>query len=217
MISSLLVQQGPPFVFTFWSSLLVSLTFLVSCWQLRRHFYCPFLFFLGGVTIDTLALEFRLPEAKIARLKLSISILLLQAESVIEGTSIPAWSFSFRFKSHASGLYISRRLVTARLKSIYFSHIRLSTDLKEDLSVWFQFFDQYNGRSIFLFAADLELFNDVAGSQGFAAIWRTHWLCGSWPDSWIAQKATKNLFVRALILLTKESLFKLITKEYFLP
>lgn len=63
--------------------------------------------------------------------------------------------------------------------------------------VWYTFFDQFNGWSIFQedfdFAADLELSTDVAGSQGFAAIWHTHWLCGSLPDSWIAQNATKNI------------------------
>ena len=45
----------------------------------------------------------------------------------------------------------------------------------------------------FVFTADMDLYTDAAGSVGFAAIWRTHWCCGTWPPFWVVSKATKNI------------------------
>lgn len=156
-----------------------------------------------GISIDTVALEFRLPDAKISRLKSCISILLRRRKVLLRELQSLLGLLAFASRVMPVGRIFSRRLsmATAGLKSP-FSHIRLSRDLKEDLSIWFQFFDQYNGRSFFqedfIFAADLELFTDAAGSKGFAAIWQTHWLCGPWPVSWVAKKATKNIVLLEL-------------------
>lgn len=70
---------------------------LVSPWQMKMPFCNWFLSIFLGFTIDILALEFRLLDAKIIRLKSSISILLRKRK----GTSIPALSISCHFKSHA--------------------------------------------------------------------------------------------------------------------
>lgn len=109
------------------------------------------------------------------------------------------------------GRIFSRRLLleTSGLKSL-FSHILMSYNLKEDLLVWFKFFDMYTSRSLFqeefLLAEDLELSTDVADSQGFGAVWHTHWCNGRWPKAWIDKRATKSIVL--LVLFSVLTVFK---------
>lgn len=69
-----------------------------------------------------------------------------------------------------------------------FSHVRITTDIKEDLLVWQKFLIDFNGRSVwqgeFVLDQDFQLFTDSAGSLGFAAIWQTYWCAEPWPMDW---------------------------------
>lgn len=54
-------------------------------------------------------------------------------------------------------------------------HTQLTKDAKDDLLVWLQFLDLYNGKSFFLdeiwkMSKSLELYTDSAGSRGYSAI-----------------------------------------------
>lgn len=85
-----------------------------------------------------------------------------------------------------------------------FSHIRLSNSLKEDLVVWAKIWGIYNGQCFFqmdfIFAPDFYLFTESVGSRVFGAIWRMHWCCGAWLNSWISKQATKNVVMLELFL-----------------
>lgn len=101
------------------------------------------------------------------------------------------------------GRIFSRRLFQAM--SSYkspFAHIRVNSDLNDDLLVWSQFLIDYNGRSFFqgdlVFSTEINLFTDAAGSYGFAAIFRTHWCSGKWPPFWVSNKAIKNVVLLEL-------------------
>ena len=68
-------------------------------------------------------------------------------------------------------------------------HIRLTVDAKNDVLVWLQFLDSFNGKSFFLSdvwetSNTLELYRDSAGSRGYGAVFGKHWLYGKWPLSW---------------------------------
>lgn len=53
------------------------------------------------------------------------------------------------------------------------------------------------------FLAAMDLYTDSAGLLGFAAIWHTHWCCGSWPPFWIANKATVLLELFPIVVAFK--------------
>lgn len=69
-----------------------------------------------------------------------------------------------------------------------FSHVRVTHDIREDLLVWVQFLENFNGKAVwqpdFVLDSDFNLFMDAAGSIGFAAIWQNHWCAGSWISHW---------------------------------
>lgn len=77
------------------------------------------------------------------------------------------------------------------------AHIRLTSPFKEDLLVWSNFLNCYNGQSFFqadfILAPDFCLFTDAAGSKGFGAIWKSNWCCTAWPESWVRMRATNNV------------------------
>lgn len=45
----------------------------------------------------------------------------------------------------------------------------------------------------FIFALDFHFFTDAAWSKGFGAIWKSHWCCAAWPESWVKKQTTKNM------------------------
>lgn len=126
-----------------------------------------------GIYIDTHRMEFRLPEAKLAKLKFLLARFLQKKKVILKDMQ------ALLFSHH---LYLS----ISGLKSP-FAHIRLFNPLKEDLLVWAKFLDTYNKRSFFqsefVSAPDFHLFTDAASSKGFAAIWRMHWCCAALSDS----------------------------------
>lgn len=73
------------------------------------------------------------------------------------------------------GRIFSKRLYlpTSGLKSP-FPHIHLTVSLKDDLVVWADFLESFNGRSFFqsdfIFDPDFQLFTDEASFKGFAGI-----------------------------------------------
>ncbi|OCT70392.1 hypothetical protein XELAEV_18037310mg [Xenopus laevis] len=101
------------------------------------------------------------------------------------------------------GRIFSKRLsaLTIGLKSPN-CHVKLTKEVKEDLIVWQQFLQTYNGRSLwqqeFAVASDLQIFTDAAGSEGFRAYWAGHWCVGSWPETWKEIGLTKNLVLLEL-------------------
>lgn len=67
--------------------------------------------------------------------------------------------------------------------------IRLTSQVKEDLLVWLEFLNNFNGKSFFLHdewlnSHKLHLYTDTAGSLGFGAIFGNHWCFGQWPSKW---------------------------------
>lgn len=82
------------------------------------------------------------------------------------------------------------------------SHIRITTELREDLLVWAQFLDKFSEEAIFQeeFVSDDDfcLFTDAAGSVGFASIWKTHWCTSLWHHSWRTRGYLKNVVLLEL-------------------
>ena len=70
-----------------------------------------------------------------------------------------------------------------------YHHIRLTRQCKEDILLWLNFLNSFNGKSFFLSAkwltsSTIKLYTDSAGSLGYAAVLGKRWFYGHWPDSW---------------------------------
>jgi hypothetical protein len=99
-------------------------------------------------------------------------------------------SLNFACSVVLPGRAFSRRLIQLTAgHSSRFHHIRLTKETKEDLLVWKEFLDGFNGKSFFhgdewLSNKQLQLHTDSSGSLGFGALYKTHWFYGTWPEQW---------------------------------
>ncbi|KAM4048868.1 LOW QUALITY PROTEIN: uncharacterized protein ACNLHF_015985 [Anomaloglossus baeobatrachus] len=151
-----------------------------------------------GIVIDSLAWEVRLPEDKVAALKVEVG----RARRVKKLQSREVQSLlgklNFACRVMPMGRIFSRRLASATAGVLAPHHyIRLSAEHRADLAVWGRFLEEYNGRSLLMEDAgdnfDLELFTDAAGSSGFGAFFQGQWCADRWPDKWTAEGLTKNV------------------------
>lgn len=82
------------------------------------------------------------------------------------------------------------------------SHIRLTENLKADLSIWLKFIQNFNGHSIwqedFVSADSLNLFTDAAGSVGYGAYFNGLWSAEVWPDRWFQLNLHRNILLLEL-------------------
>lgn len=156
-----------------------------------------------GINIDTMQCQYQLPLVKIIRIQNLICSFLRRKKVLLKELQSFLGLLAFASRVMPVGRIFSRRLSLAMsgFKSP-FSHIRITSELKDDLLVWSQFLSDYNGRTFFqedfVFSADIDLYTDAAGAHGFAAIWSTHWCCGGWPPFWVANKATRNIVLLEL-------------------
>lgn len=112
-------------------------------------------------------------------------------------------SLAFATRIMPMGRIFSRRLymAIAGLKSPS-SHLRVTSDMKEDILVWLQFLQHFNGKMVwqadFILDKELFLFSDAAGSCGFGVIWQDHWCSERWHGSWKQKGFLKNIVLLEL-------------------
>ena len=87
------------------------------------------------------------------------------------------------------GRVFLRRLInaTCHLKFPYQS-IKISDEMKDDIHLWFEFFQGYNGKSMFLpeariFSNDINFFTD-ASKPSCGGFYGTSWFFIEFPNSW---------------------------------
>lgn len=81
-------------------------------------------------------------------------------------------------------------------------HVQLTREHKEDLLVWEQFLDSFNGRSVWMEGVtntcDVELFTDADGPADYGAYFQSHWSASPWPVEWLEAGFTRNLVLLEL-------------------
>lgn len=118
-----------------------------------------------------------------------VAVINQKMKNIVKTHAVIVRTFSFCYYCRI----FSRRIYIAisGLKSP-FSHIRLTTDLKEDMLIWFNFLIYFKGKTFwqeeFNVDSNFHLFTDSSGSVGFGAIWGTHWCSAPWPADWINNK-----------------------------
>ena len=166
---------------------------------------CTTLEFLG-TTIDTLAMEARLPSDKLEKLSNMLRKFLHKEKATLKEIQSLIGLLNFACFVVVPGRAFLRRIIdlTIGLKKPH-HHRRLNLEAKDDIKVWLFFLDSFNGRCIILedrwtTSASLSLYTD-ASNIGFGCIFGKNWCFGSWPHSWESKHITiKELFPIVLAL-----------------
>ena len=144
----------------------------------------------AGIELDSVRQEARLPSEKIHKCRALLhqfaqkrSVTLRELQSLIG-------LLNFCCSVVTPGRAFLRRLIdlTAGVTRPH-HHIRFNTEAKNDIRMWLQFLDNFNGRAFFLSerwatSSTLELYTDAAASKGYGAIFGKHWFYGPFPIAW---------------------------------
>lgn len=139
----------------------------------KTVFPCTCLDFLG-ITIDTTAMECRLPPEKLIKLRQQIKKVLSAKKVQLKEFQSLLGLLNFACRVIPVGRIFLRRLYFSTVGcNSPFSHIRISSEIKEDLQIWNEVFTSFSGCSLwqgqFIESQALQLFTDAAGSSGFGA------------------------------------------------
>ena len=149
-----------------------------------------------GYEIDSINSEVRLPQEKICKCKTYIQDMLQKKKAKLCEIQSLIGLLNFACGVVVPGRAFLRRLInlTIGVKKAY-HHIRLSQEVKKDLSVWLNFLHSFNGKSLFrdemfLNPGVCHLFTDAAKEWGFGAILGKSWFNGQWETWWKDQNIT---------------------------
>lgn len=151
-----------------------------------------------GIMIDSDRMECRLPEDKVADLRLVVGAAMGARKITLRELQSLLGKLNFACRVIPMGRVFCRRLAMATAGVVKpYHYVRLSSALREDLGVWSTFLERFNGRSLFLEGPmsnrDLELFTDASGSLGFGAFFQGEWCAEEWPAAWREGGLCKNL------------------------
>jgi len=144
----------------------------------------PFL----GITLDTVAMEARLPQDKLDKCRAHIQNFLGRSKVTLRELQSLVGTLNFACSVIIPGRAFLRRLIDLTIGlSKPNHHIRLTLSVKEDLRVWLSFLESFNGRTFFLedkvLSSDyLALYTDASGSIGYGAVLGSKWFYGGWPE-----------------------------------
>ena len=145
-----------------------------------------------GIELDTIAMEARLPQDKLARCRsLTTKYQKLRKITVKKLESLTG-ILNFACGVVTPGRPFMRRLYQ-RLwgvqRRIPHHRVRLTKGAREDLKMWSQFFKDYNGITMFLPNAwsdqdSLHFYTDAARTIGFGIVFGTKYAFDVWPKEW---------------------------------
>ncbi|KAM4807939.1 LOW QUALITY PROTEIN: uncharacterized protein WCC33_001415 [Rhinophrynus dorsalis] len=151
-----------------------------------------------GIEIDSVAQVVRLPKDKVERTKVQVAWARQQEKVTLQQLQSLLGLLNFACRVIPMGRVFSRRLqlATVGVRKAHY-RIRLSSQLKEDLSVWEQFLRDFNGTRLWMGPtqsnSELQLFTDASRAVGFGAYLAGKWCVGVWPPTWHAKGLTRNL------------------------
>ena len=130
----------------------------------------------ADVELDTIRRESHLSEDKLLKCKHLITEFMRKKKVTLRELQLLIGLLNF-----ACSVVVPGRLIDLTIGLQRPSHcVRVSKEVKADLFIWHQVFQEYNGNSFF--SVGLQLFTDAAGAHGFGAVFGTHWCYGEWPE-----------------------------------
>lgn len=150
-----------------------------------------------GIILDTVAMEARLPDNKLVRLRGMVNAFLDKNSCTQRQLFQLLGHLNFAARVIVPGRTFMSRLFRAAYKVKQLHHkVFLDEYCKEDLAMWAHFLREWNGISLFLdenetIAHDMDLFTDASGTLGFGGFFRGQWFSSPWPAD-IVDKLDKD-------------------------
>ena len=142
-----------------------------------------------GIRLDTSAYTASLPMDKVTRYKQLMLDLLDRKTCTLREMLNIIGSLQFTTSVVQPGRTFLRRMIntTIGVKKLY-HHIHITRPVKDDMQLWCNFLDHYNGVTLFLpqvptTSAELNLHTDSC-PQGFGGTFRTNYFYGTFPPHW---------------------------------
>lgn len=159
-----------------------------------------------GLEIDSIEMVIRMPTEKIRDIVLKIETVMQGKKVTLRVMQQLIGVLNFANRVIVPGRPFLRRLINSTCGLTKpFHHLRVTSSMRQDLTMWLMFFSTFNGVSVFhdrfwLNNADVQLFTDSAAGKGmgFGAIFDHKWTCGIWPDSWHDRGITDDITVLEL-------------------
>ena len=147
---------------------------------------------LHGIQVNTASLSMHLPADKLCDLRSKLQLTSRRKKVQLKELQSLIGSLQFACKAIFPGRAFLRRLydLTCGVKNPN-SHIRISAEARNDLSLWLRFLDDFNGtviipQSVWQSSHIIRLFTDASGGY-FAATLGHQWFQGSFPDQFLSR------------------------------
>lgn len=159
-----------------------------------------------GLELDSVQMVVRIPMSKVTELGEKIRDMLKKQRVTLRVMQSLIGSLNFACRAIIPGRPFCRRLINSiRGLSKPHHHLRITKNIKRDLAMWLEFFDRFNGTSVFhnrfwVSNVDIQLFTDSAAGWGlgFGIFFSGKWMCAVWPDEWHESGLTKDITVLEL-------------------
>ena len=143
-----------------------------------------------GIELDTLTMEARLPEEKLQKCRIWVSVACSSKKMKLRDIWKLLGLLNFTCKVVVPGRAFLRRLhnITRGIDKPHY-HVLINKESKADLKAWQLFLESFNGKALYSFqpwvnSDCLHLFTDAAQSRGYGALFGCHWFHGVWPSTW---------------------------------
>ncbi|KAK3101834.1 hypothetical protein FSP39_006695 [Pinctada imbricata] len=160
-----------------------------------------------GIEVDSVEMMSRLPQDKLDKCRDLLLTFSVRKKVTLRDLQSLIGVLNFACSVVVPGRAFLRRLIDLTIGVTIPHHfIRLTCEARADMSMWLHFLENFNGKSV-LFPESWEssdvirFYTDASGSLGYAAVFGSKWLVGSWFGSMSnLQIAVKELFPIVLSL-----------------
>ena len=139
-----------------------------------------------GILLDSTRMEARLPFDKLVRAQQALQQWLHRKSATLKELQSLIGTLQFACRVVGPGRAFLQRIISLT-KGITNSrwHIKLNGEFREDISMWLNFLNHWNGVSLFLggdvlSSPELQLFTDASGSHGYGGYLNGEWLQATW-------------------------------------
>ncbi|KAK6173121.1 hypothetical protein SNE40_016639 [Patella caerulea] len=161
-----------------------------------------------GLEIDSVDYCHRIPNEKIVKLITLLKSIMERKKVTLHDLQILTGSLNFVCRAVRPGRAFLRRMYDSMcgIKEKH-HHIRINKSLREDMSMWLHFLENFNGVTLFpekewFCNATLDLYTDGAGGAllGCGAYFACQWVYYGWPDIWEKSSILADVTFLELIL-----------------
>ena len=160
-----------------------------------------------GIELDTVRQEARLPQEKLTKSLHMINDFLHRKKVTLQELQSLCGLLNIACTVVVSGRAFLRRLfnLTKGLRKPH-HRVKLNKGCKEDLLVWKEFLENFNGKCFFIDDIwvtndQLQLYTDASGVLGYGSVFQNDWFYGTWNAEWLEYNITvKELYPIVLSL-----------------